>query len=150
MKKVIIMAAAIAALCVGAATAEASATWPAACKTFKCVNSHLNALHKQNVTLKSQLTTARSQLTTARNRLACFAKANEFPLGFWGDPNNGVGYLWTFDNGASASPLYGLSVYINEPSVAWAGNLVVDGCNPNPPKASRSPFVNEVAPYVNH
>ena len=47
MKRVGIIALATLALGAGAATAQASATWPAHCHNFKCVNTHLNALHHQ-------------------------------------------------------------------------------------------------------
>lgn len=47
MKRVGIIALVALALGAGATTAQASATWPARCHNFKCVNSHLNALHQQ-------------------------------------------------------------------------------------------------------
>lgn len=47
MRRVIIVAAiAMAALLSMAAPSHASTSWPAKCHNFKCVNAHLNALHK--------------------------------------------------------------------------------------------------------
>jgi hypothetical protein len=47
MKRVGIIALVMLALGAGATTAEASVKWPAHCHNFKCVNTHLNALHQQ-------------------------------------------------------------------------------------------------------
>ncbi|HET7171893.1 MAG TPA: hypothetical protein VFI18_09685 [Gaiellales bacterium] len=47
MKRVGIIALVMLALGAGAATAQASVRWPARCHNFKCVNTHLNALHQQ-------------------------------------------------------------------------------------------------------
>src|SRR6476661_6316474 len=47
MKRVGIIALAMLALGAGATNANASVTWPAHCHNFKCVNTHLNALHQQ-------------------------------------------------------------------------------------------------------
>jgi len=47
MKRVGIIALVALTLGTGATAAQASATWPAHCHNFKCVNAHLNALHQQ-------------------------------------------------------------------------------------------------------
>jgi hypothetical protein len=47
MKRVGIIALVVLALGAGATAAQASVTWPAHCHNFKCVNTHLNALHQQ-------------------------------------------------------------------------------------------------------
>ena len=47
MKRVGIIALVALALGTGATAVQASVKWPAHCHTFKCVNSHLNALHQQ-------------------------------------------------------------------------------------------------------
>ena len=47
MKRVGIIVLVAVALGAGATAAQASAKWPARCHNFKCVNTHLNALHQQ-------------------------------------------------------------------------------------------------------
>jgi hypothetical protein len=47
MKRVGIIVLVTLALGAGATAAQASAKWPAHCRNFKCVNTHLNALHQQ-------------------------------------------------------------------------------------------------------
>jgi hypothetical protein len=47
MKRVGIIVLVTLALGAGATAAQASARWPARCHNFKCVNTHLNALHQQ-------------------------------------------------------------------------------------------------------
>jgi hypothetical protein len=44
---VIVLIVAVAGIASSAGTAHAAARWPARCSNFKCVNAHLNALHKQ-------------------------------------------------------------------------------------------------------
>ena len=46
-----------AALLSTAGTSQAAARWPARCSNFKCVNAHLNALHKSVKKVNSNLNT---------------------------------------------------------------------------------------------
>jgi len=51
----IVLIIAVAAFVARADTAHAAVRWPANCHNFKCVNAHLNALHKANRGVKAKL-----------------------------------------------------------------------------------------------
>jgi hypothetical protein len=53
-----------AALLSTAGTSQAAARWPARCSNFKCVNAHLNALHKSVQSINSFLNCFRITPTT--------------------------------------------------------------------------------------
>jgi hypothetical protein len=106
----------------GAATAQAGPHWPAACKTFRCVNAHLNALHTQTLALqaidKRQNKTI-NQLISFDNSVGsafdCFA---EYPVSV--DPST---YLFVTAAG-------------NTPA-AWT---LADSCDTSPATKTRAPF----------
>lgn len=55
LRLVVILALGAAFAFAAAGTAQASVGWPAKCSNFKCVNAHLNQLHKQAASLKARV-----------------------------------------------------------------------------------------------
>jgi hypothetical protein len=50
----VVLVSVVAALLAGSAAAQAAPKWPAKCKTFSCVNTHLNQLHAQVVQMQAK------------------------------------------------------------------------------------------------
>lgn len=106
----------------GAASAEARVRWPAECKTFRCVNKHMNNLHAR---LKGQARLNRVQNRRLNNHQAILNCEAIIPLTQYGDPEGTFGYQ--FNDGVN--PIFStsaLDVTADGDTVgAW---FVIDTC----------------------
>jgi hypothetical protein len=99
MKRVGIIALVMLALGTGATAAQASATWPAHCRNFKCVNAHLNALHQQ--ALKANRVALVNYLHTCGVEFPQTLDSSDY---FFLTPSGSTPDVWTLGDGCNTEP----------------------------------------------
>lgn len=130
MKRIVLVTVVLVVLAAGfgAARAEARVGWPAECKTFRCVNKHMNNLNKRigslNRRLKAAIRVNATQTRRLNNHQALLACEAIVPLAQFGDPAGSFGY--EFNEGAGTFFTSALDATAeDDPAAVW---FVVDDC----------------------